>query len=119
MGGGANVGAGPAAWGRFGVTVPEALKALVQECWAPDFEDRPDFHVVSKVLPLSPWEPPASVRAGPLLVAGRSCVCACSAAAMSTLSCHHQSGHKGALNQTCCLLLSCGIFFNALQQSAR
>jgi len=40
-------------WGptnRFGVTVPQGLKTLVEECWAPDFEARPDFHVVSKAL---------------------------------------------------------------------
>lgn len=57
-GDGANVGGGPAAPGRFGVTVPEGLKALVQECWAPDFEARPDFHVVSKVPPSPPFPPP-------------------------------------------------------------
>lgn len=31
------------------MTVPQGLKTLVEECWAPDFEARPDFHVVSKV----------------------------------------------------------------------
>lgn len=114
-GDGANVGGGPAAPGRFGVTVPEGLKALVQECWAPDFEARPDFHVGSKVPPSPPFPPPprpppipaplpADAPAGPALVRGQSCVCTCGAAATLTLSCSHWGGHEEELNQKSDLL---------------
>lgn len=40
-------------WGttnRFGKEVPSELKELVCNCWAPDFEDRPDFNRVYEIL---------------------------------------------------------------------
>lgn len=43
---------------KFGTRIPEALVKLVEECWSPDFEDRPEFpaiiarlEAVLKVLP--------------------------------------------------------------------
>ncbi len=33
---------------RFGKKVPSALVELVEECWAPAMEDRPDFKDITK-----------------------------------------------------------------------
>ena len=31
---------------RFGKKVPAELKAVVEDCWAPNFDARPDFNTV-------------------------------------------------------------------------
>lgn len=32
---------------RFGTRIPELLVALVEECWSPDFEDRPEVTLLT------------------------------------------------------------------------
>lgn len=53
-------------WGttnRFGKIVPSELKKLVSECWAPDFEGRPDFNQIYEILELQLKELPEVARA--------------------------------------------------------
>lgn len=63
-------------WGtvnRFGKVVPVELKELVSDCWAPNFEDRPDFHRVYEILEKKLKELPETFGSTAAMPASKPC----------------------------------------------
>ena len=57
--------------------MPPALREMVEECWAPDFEARPSFPALIKrleeVLKTLPATPPAAGGGGAAAAPGKGC----------------------------------------------
>ena len=64
----------PCSWGA---PVPSALREMVEECWAPDFEARPSFPALIKrledALKTLPANPPAAGGRGAAPAPGKGC----------------------------------------------